>query len=84
MVGRLNDGGIEFSTYRTSAKVRHLLANPMASCLVVPARRDADNRTVLVTGAVSIREDERATEVVKAHAGAGRSASRYPARSPRP
>ena len=78
MVGRLNDGGMEFSTYRSSAKARHLLANPMASCLVVPRDSEADRRTLLVTGSVSIREDRGGADAVKAHAGAGRSGIEVP------
>ncbi|MET0146969.1 MAG: pyridoxamine 5'-phosphate oxidase family protein [Ilumatobacteraceae bacterium] len=73
MVGRLNDGGMEFSTYRKSAKVRDVLRNDTASCLVVPREGDADGRTLMVTGAVSLREDHGGADAVKAAAGSGRS-----------
>lgn len=67
MVGRLNDGGIEFSTYRKSAKVRHVMRHPTASCLVVPRPASDDRRTLLVSGPVSLREHVEASAALTTH-----------------
>jgi hypothetical protein len=63
MVGRLNDDGVEFSTYRKSAKVANVLRSDQASCLVVPRDGSADRRTLWVCGPVSIRDDDVASGV---------------------
>jgi len=70
MVGRLNDGGVEFSTYRKSAKVTNVLRNQRASCLVVPRDGSPERRTLWLCGRVSVREDEAAAAAVGREPGA--------------
>ena len=60
MVGRLAGGGIEFSTYRKSAKVAKVLRRERASCLVVPRDGSSERRTLWVCGPVSLRDEQGA------------------------
>ena len=71
MVGRLHDGAMEFSTYRKSAKVRALLQRARASCLVVPREGERDRRTLMVSGAVSIRDGHDGVDAGPADIGTG-------------
>jgi Pyridoxamine 5'-phosphate oxidase len=50
MVGRWQDGALEFSTYRKSAKVRAVERDDRVCCLVVPRDRSDDNRVLAVWG----------------------------------
>lgn len=54
MVGRWEDGGMEFSTYRKSAKVRSLERDDRACCLVVPRDRAREPRVLAVWGRAAI------------------------------
>jgi hypothetical protein len=56
MVGNYRDDGIEFSTYRASAKVARVMRDGRASCLVVPRDQAEDARSLWVRGAATIRE----------------------------
>jgi Pyridoxamine 5'-phosphate oxidase len=56
MVGTHRDGGIEFSTYRASAKVTRVLRDGAASCLVVPRDAEAEPTCLWLRGPASLRE----------------------------
>jgi hypothetical protein len=56
MVGTHRDGGIEFSTYRASAKVTRVLRDGVASCLVVPRDADGEPTCLWLRGPASLRE----------------------------
>jgi pyridoxamine 5'-phosphate oxidase-like protein len=56
MVGTYRDEGIEFSTYRASAKVRRVLRDGAASCLVVPRDHRGDTTCIWLRGPAAIRE----------------------------
>ena len=51
MIGIYNRGGMEFSTYARSQKVRDFQRNPTACCLVAPAGSD---RALMLTGTVEL------------------------------
>jgi hypothetical protein len=53
MMSRVRDGGVEFSTYRSSAKVRNLLREGVAGILAA-AEAPGDDRVVFAEGAVSV------------------------------
>jgi hypothetical protein len=53
MTARAVDGGVEFSTYRASAKVRHLLREATATVLV-PAGDPDDHRVLITSGRVAL------------------------------
>jgi hypothetical protein len=59
MVGRWEDGGLEFSTYRKSAKVRHVERDDRVCCLVVPRDRAADGRVLAVWGRAAMADANR-------------------------
>jgi len=50
MVGRWADGALEFSTYRKSAKVRHVEADPRVCCLCVPRDSELEHRVLAAWG----------------------------------
>jgi hypothetical protein len=54
MVGNYHDNGIEFSTYRASAKVARVMRDGRASCLVVPRDQAEDARSLWIRGAARI------------------------------
>lgn len=59
MTGRWEDGGLEFSTYRKSAKVRHIEGDDRVCCLTVPRDRTADRRALAVWGRATIAATSR-------------------------
>jgi hypothetical protein len=56
MVGRWENGALEFSTYRKSAKVRHVEADDRVCCVSVPRDRSAESRVLTVWGRGAIGE----------------------------
>jgi hypothetical protein len=56
MVGTYRDGGLEFSTYRASAKVARVLRDEVASCLVVPRGQNRDRTCLWLAGPATIRD----------------------------
>jgi hypothetical protein len=59
MVGRWADGGLEFSTYRKSAKVRFIERDEKVCCLVVPRDRAQDRRVLAAWGPAAIADASR-------------------------
>jgi pyridoxamine 5'-phosphate oxidase-like protein len=59
MVGRWENGGLEFSTYRKSAKVRHVEHDDRVCCLVVPRDRADDDRLLTVWGRAGMTDANR-------------------------
>jgi hypothetical protein len=59
MVGRWEDGGLEFSTYRKSAKVRHVERDDRVCCLVVPRDRGVDDRVLATWGQAAMGDAGR-------------------------
>lgn len=59
MVGNYRDGGVEFNTYRASAKVTRVLREARAAGLVVPRDDSPDRRCLWFAGPAAIREDVR-------------------------
>jgi hypothetical protein len=57
MAGFADGDRLDFSTYRRSAKVANLRRNSAAACLIVPTPGAADQRALLVRGAVSFPDD---------------------------
>jgi Pyridoxamine 5'-phosphate oxidase len=60
MTGRLIDGALEFSTYRKSAKVRHIERDERVCCVTVPRDSPEDNRALVTWGGAAINEQSRA------------------------
>jgi nitroimidazol reductase NimA-like FMN-containing flavoprotein (pyridoxamine 5'-phosphate oxidase superfamily) len=50
MTGRWESDALEFSTYRKSAKVRHIERDPRVCCLVTSRDRTVDGRVLVVWG----------------------------------
>jgi hypothetical protein len=59
MMAQVNQGGIEFSTYRSSAKVRYLLEQGVAGVLAA-AESPGDDRVLFVEGRVTLADTKRA------------------------
>jgi Pyridoxamine 5'-phosphate oxidase len=59
MVGRWEDGALEFSTYRKSAKVRYVERDDRVCCLVVPRDHCAGDRVLAVWGRAAMGEASR-------------------------
>jgi hypothetical protein len=74
MVGRWEDGGLEFSTYRKSAKVRHIEHDHRVCCLVVPRDRTCDDRLLSVWGRAAMVDANRDRWRTALHSGEGRAA----------
>jgi hypothetical protein len=70
MVGNSRDGGVEFSTYRASAKVARVVREGHASCLVVPRDGSGDDRCLWIAGAAGIRDDTEASAARTSEPGA--------------
>jgi hypothetical protein len=54
MVGLYNDGRMEFSAYRKSAKVTRIRRSPAVGALVTADATDDDHRAVLVNGRATV------------------------------
>ena len=59
MMAQVNDGAVEFSTYRASAKVRYLLEQGVAGILAV-AETPGDPRVLYAEGRVALAEQNAA------------------------
>jgi hypothetical protein len=59
MTGRWLHGGLEFSTYRKSAKVRYVERDERVCCLVVPRDRAKDDRVLAVWGGAAVNDASR-------------------------
>ena len=57
MVGLYPGGALEFSTYRTSQKVRDFARNPIAACVVAPADGD---RALVLRGTCTVVDGQHA------------------------
>ena len=57
MVGLYPGGALEFSTYRTSQKVRDFVRNPAAACVVAPADGD---RALMLRGLCTVVDGQHA------------------------
>jgi Pyridoxamine 5'-phosphate oxidase len=59
MTGRWLQGGLEFSTYRKSAKVRYVERDERVCCLVVPRDRAKHDRVLAVWGRAGVDDASR-------------------------
>jgi hypothetical protein len=59
MVGRWQDGALEFSTYRKSAKVRYVERDNRVCCLVVPRDPSEGDRVLAVWGRAAMGDAGR-------------------------
>jgi hypothetical protein len=56
MMSKVRGGAVDFSTYRSSAKVKNLVRDGVAGLLVI-SEAPGDNRVVFAEGAVSLLDD---------------------------
>jgi hypothetical protein len=59
MVGRWQDGALEFSTYRKSAKVRYVERDDRVCCLAVPRDSSEEDRVLAVWGRAAMGDAGR-------------------------
>ena len=60
MTGRLINGALEFSTYRKSAKVRHIERDGRVCCVAVPRDPAEDDLALVTWGTAAINEQSGA------------------------
>ena len=72
MMGRVRDGGVEFSTYRASAKVRNLVRDGVASILAVSEVAE-DDRVLHAEGPVAVLDGTAWLDAARGEMPAGPS-----------
>ena len=70
MMGRVRDGGVEFSTYRASAKVRNLARDGVASILAVSEVAE-DDRVLHAEGPVAVLDGTAWLDAARGEMSAG-------------